>query len=446
MNPTSHPSDRITPTSASLSGSGSSERISDEIEVTRSRMDETLDELGDRLNPRRIMDDVMDYFTRPSGSSGGKSSATARFGDSASEFGQNLGRTLRDNPVPTALIGAGLAWLAFGFGHDDSEEDRPRRRLKRDCYNVNEYDDDDESYMADEDYALQPRFADDQYQGNEHELVLPESYTSGSDESDDPSMWEKTKHAAAGAVDSVTGAAASVGDAIGDATNATASGISSAASSVASGASAAGTATSGAAAAAVSSSRRAGRSAYRYGRRAGRGVGRQGHNLSESVNDLAAQASDKYQQACERYPLAVGAGCMALGMLAGLVVPRTRREDQWMGKASDDFVDDAYEAGERLVQRGKRVASETIDEAAASSDEHGLTGDSLVERGKRVATKVVDAASEALVEEDLTAEKLASDAKSVVKETGAKVNQEADQAIGDAKAKAAKVDPDVKQL
>jgi hypothetical protein len=442
------------PTSAPISESGSSDQISDEIESTRSRMDETLDELGDRLNPRRIIDDVMDYFTGPSRSSGAKSSATARVSESASEFGQNLGRTVRDNPVPTVLIGAGLAWLAFGLGHDDSKEDRPRRRSKRDRYFVDEYDDDDEGYMADDDYVLQTGFAEHQHEGNEHELVPPESYMISSKELDDPSMWEKTKQAASGAVDSVTGAAASVGEAIGDATSATASGISSAASSVASsaasGASAAGTATSDAAAAAYRSSRRAGRDAYRYGsrmgRRAGRGVSRQGHNLSESVSDLAAKASDKYQHASELYPLAVGAGCMALGMLAGLVVPRTRREDQWMGKASDDLMDDAYEAGEQLVQRGQRVVSETIDKAAVSADEHGLTGDSLIERGKRVANKVVDAASEALEEEDLTAEHLASDVKSVAKETGAKVSQEGEKAVGDAKAKAAKVDSDVNRM
>jgi hypothetical protein len=138
-----------------------------------------------------------------------------------------------------------------------------------------------------------------------------------------------------------------------------------------------------------------------------------------SVTELAAQASDKYQEASERYPLAVAAGCMALGMLAGLVVPRTRREDQFTGKASDDLMDDAYEAGEQPVHHGQRVASDTIDRAAASADEHGLTGNSLLERGKRVATKIFDAASEALVEEDLTAENLA---KQVGTKTSAKQN------------------------
>lgn len=426
----------------------SSDRISDEIEDTRSRMDETLDELGDRLSPRRIIDDVMDYFTGPSQGSNRKSGTASRLCDFGGEFSQNLERTVRDNPVPSALIGAGLAWLAFGIGQSDDGEDRPshKRRRTRDRNFAGGYDDD--GYMTDEDYLLESRY--EEAEDDIDALDLPEFYTGDLDANDDPSMWDKTKQATSGAVDAVTGAAASAGEAISDAANATASGVSSAASSVASGVSSAGAATSETASAAYRRSRRAGRDAYRYsasgGRSAGRGISRQSQNLSESVSDLASQARDKYHDASQQYPLAVGVGCMALGILAGLVVPRTRREDQWMGETSDDLMDDAYQAGEQLVERGQRVASETMDKAAASADDHGLTGDSLLERGKRVVSKVADAASEALEEEDLTATKLAGDFKAVGKETGAKVSDEANKATAAAKAKAAKIDSDVTNL
>ena len=29
------------------------------------------------------------------------------------QFGENLGRSVRDNPMPVALVGVGLAWMAF---------------------------------------------------------------------------------------------------------------------------------------------------------------------------------------------------------------------------------------------------------------------------------------------------------------------------------------------
>lgn len=122
------------PSAIDLENDGTTQ-IGDEIEDTRSRMDETLDALGDRLNPRRIIDDVVDYFVGPSGGTGtakGSVGGTAsQISDSAGEFGRNLSRTVRDNPVPSVLIGAGLAWLAFGFGQDDTEnDDRPRRRSR----------------------------------------------------------------------------------------------------------------------------------------------------------------------------------------------------------------------------------------------------------------------------------------------------------------------------
>ena len=137
-----NPTHRTPPSSANPLEKDSSSRISDEIEDTRSRMDETLDELGERLSPRRIIDDVVDYFTGPSKNTGASIGvAVNRLSDSAGEFGRNLSRTVRDNPVPTALIGAGLAWLAFGLGQNDSDKvDRPRRRrqLNRDRYFADE--------------------------------------------------------------------------------------------------------------------------------------------------------------------------------------------------------------------------------------------------------------------------------------------------------------------
>ena len=437
MNPTR----RTPPPSDTQLENESSSQISHAIEDTRSRMDETLDELGERLSPRRIIDDVVDYFTGPSSHTGVSAGTTAnRLSDSAGELGRNLSRTVRDNPVPTALIGAGLAWLAFGLGQKDSDEaDRPRRRrqFNRDRYFADEYDDNNGTYMAEGDYLLESRYEEDEYDSQDRELVLPESYTGGSSPYEDPSMWDKAKQAAAGAVDSVAGAASSAGhaisdaastagSAIGDAASATVSGVSSAASSVASGASSAAGVTADSAGSAYRRSRRAGRDAYRYGARsgrsAGRGISRQSQNLSESVSELASQVSDKYQQVNQQYPLAIGAGCMALGMLAGLLIPRTRREDEWMGETSDGLMNDAWQAGEQLVERGQRVASETMDKVSESADQHGLTGESLLKRGRRVVSKVFDAASEAMDEENLTTDKLAGDIKSVSKDVGETVN------------------------
>ena len=66
-----------------------------EIDHTRHEMDRTLSAIEHRLTPGQLMDQGLDYL-RHSG---------------ANEFVQNLGGTAKQNPLPLALVGVGLAWL-----------------------------------------------------------------------------------------------------------------------------------------------------------------------------------------------------------------------------------------------------------------------------------------------------------------------------------------------
>ena len=71
------------------------DRLEAELRQTRSRMDERLTELRDRMTPGQILDDVTGYLR----------------GSQGAEFANNLMATLRSNPVPAALTGIGLIWL-----------------------------------------------------------------------------------------------------------------------------------------------------------------------------------------------------------------------------------------------------------------------------------------------------------------------------------------------
>ena len=72
-----------------------SEQFEREAEETRWQLAGTLEELRDRMTPGRVVDQVVDY-TR---------------GGPAAEFLRNLGREVRENPMPLILIGIGIAWL-----------------------------------------------------------------------------------------------------------------------------------------------------------------------------------------------------------------------------------------------------------------------------------------------------------------------------------------------
>lgn len=69
--------------------------IERELAETRARLDVGLEELERRLSPGQLVDSGLDYL---------------RYGQGAA-FARNLGAEVRDNPLPVAVTGIGLAWL-----------------------------------------------------------------------------------------------------------------------------------------------------------------------------------------------------------------------------------------------------------------------------------------------------------------------------------------------
>ena len=89
----------------------SSARIKSDIDQTRREMDETIDELGERLRPQHLVDDLICYLKGGNGN-----------GSGAGDIGRVLMRQVRENPVPSLLIGAGLAWMALDRNKRRDEE------------------------------------------------------------------------------------------------------------------------------------------------------------------------------------------------------------------------------------------------------------------------------------------------------------------------------------
>lgn len=71
------------------------EEIESEIQQTRSRVDDTIGAIQDKLSPGQLVEQAMDYF---------------RHGGSA-DFVANLGTAIKQNPLPVTLLGIGLGWL-----------------------------------------------------------------------------------------------------------------------------------------------------------------------------------------------------------------------------------------------------------------------------------------------------------------------------------------------
>lgn len=74
----------------------STQQLERETEQTRANLAETLEELKS-MTPGRVLDEVLDYAKEGGG-----------------DLLRGLGRQVSDNPMPAALIGAGLVWMMMG--------------------------------------------------------------------------------------------------------------------------------------------------------------------------------------------------------------------------------------------------------------------------------------------------------------------------------------------
>ncbi|NWJ27600.1 DUF3618 domain-containing protein [Rhizobium sp. RM] len=76
----------------------SSSEIEQEIAADRRRIEERLDAIQQRMSPGQLVDEILSYAR----SSGG------------GEYTSNLSAAVKNNPIPMALVGVGLAWLMAG--------------------------------------------------------------------------------------------------------------------------------------------------------------------------------------------------------------------------------------------------------------------------------------------------------------------------------------------
>lgn len=77
-----------------------SDQIERDIEATRAEVDRTADALKERMEPGALFEEAVRTFRRSGGS----------------EMFSNLTTQVKENPLPLAVMGAGMAWLMMGSG------------------------------------------------------------------------------------------------------------------------------------------------------------------------------------------------------------------------------------------------------------------------------------------------------------------------------------------
>ena len=123
---------------------------------------------------------------------------------------------------------------------------------------------------------------------------------------------------------------------------------------------------------------------------AGGAVGDRVSSAGGTISDATPDAEQvKYQAkravgVAQSNPLGLAIGSVAVGFIAGLLIPSTRVEDEKLGPVADDLKDKAKQTGQEALEHGKQVAQE----AAQSAQE------TVKESGQEHAQQVRDSAQE----------------------------------------------------
>lgn len=94
------------------------ERLVEDIEETRDQMTGTVEEIGDRLDPKHIVADAKDTIREATvGKVEAMASTASDMASEATETVRDAGTGILDtitrNPLPAAMVGIGLGWLAM---------------------------------------------------------------------------------------------------------------------------------------------------------------------------------------------------------------------------------------------------------------------------------------------------------------------------------------------
>lgn len=75
-------------------------------------MDQTLDALSARMRPRHLLDEVVGLF-RPDNQNGDSPTMNQKIKDSATSAVNSVVSTVKENPWPMLLVGAGIGWFIY---------------------------------------------------------------------------------------------------------------------------------------------------------------------------------------------------------------------------------------------------------------------------------------------------------------------------------------------
>ena len=86
--------------------------------------------------------------------------------------------------------------------------------------------------------------------------------------------------------------------------------------------------------------------------------------------DQAKATAKRAGSVAQENPLGLAIGAVAVGFVAGMLIPSTRVEDERIGSIADDVKDKVKETGSEALDHGKQVAQDAAETIKESGQEH----------------------------------------------------------------------------
>ena len=137
------------------------------------------------------------------------------------------------------------------------------------------------------------------------------------------------------------------------------------------------------------------------------GLSRAGATLRTGAAAVGSGAEEGYEYVTDKiatvwdeYPLATGAGLLAIGVIAGMMLPTTRIEQSLVGRTARDTTRRATAAARELARQGRQVAEKVMTGASEAvremADFEALAPDRLARKAKRLATRLKNTVTDAV--------------------------------------------------
>lgn len=290
------------------------EQLEREAEQTRAQIASTLDELRACMTPGRVVDQLAERMSE----------------GAAAAFARNLRDQAVRNPMPLALMGASLAWLMLGGRSADGFMRRTGERLRD----------------AADDTADSLRDATEKA-GEKGAEWSDKVSAVGSDSAENlRSTAEDAKRAASQTGDRLRDMAGSMSDSAQQTASETAEALRE---------------TAGSAKDAVQRSAAAGYDTVADTAR------RTASSITESTKaagQRTLQTGSTLLDFCREQPMLLTGLGLAVGALAGALLPATEAENRLMGETSDSLKDRAQDLASEQVEGAKKIGERALDAAA----------------------------------------------------------------------------------